>query len=216
MSHSEPVSRPATAGAGSAPSPASAAIAAFQSGADRHRAFRTLFERYRRPVERFFARKGVAPEERRDLTQDVFLRIYRELDGFRGEARFETWLYQIASTTYLKSLRRRSTAKRRGREVSVDAFETPPSAFAENPGQLDRLVDDEQRRRLAAAIAELPEQMRHCLTLRLDRGLSNREIALVLRLSPNTVKAHLFQARKRLAARLAPQTDDGREEAPDE
>ena len=84
---------------------------------DQEAGFRALFESYHRPLMRFFARKGFDPSDSMDLTQETFVGIYRGLKGLRDEERFEPWLYQIATTTYLKKLRSSATAKRAGVEV---------------------------------------------------------------------------------------------------
>jgi len=176
------------------------AVADFQAGVDRERSFQVLFESYRRPLERFFARKGFAEEQCRDLTQETFLGIYKGLETWRPEARFGTWLFRIATTTYLKAVRSQSAGKRSGGEVSTDADGAVVPEVPE--GQLTAVLDAERREALQAAVAELPEQMRRCLALRIYHELSYQEIAAVLRLSVETVKAHLYQARGRLRQRL--------------
>jgi RNA polymerase sigma-70 factor (ECF subfamily) len=187
--------------AGNDETPVLDAVRRFQAGGDREAAFRRIFERYQRPVERFFARRGLPPEECRDLTQETFLGIYRGLEGWRPEARFGTWVFKIAATTYLKRNRRRAAAKRAAPEVAQE--EIGGADALPSPGtQLDRVLDDERRRALRRAMGELPDQMRRCLALRVEQDLKYREIASVMRLSIDTVKAHLFQARQRLKERL--------------
>jgi RNA polymerase sigma-70 factor (ECF subfamily) len=178
-----------------------AAVGAFQAGEDREAAFRSLFDAFYRPLLRFFARKGFGPEDCRDLTQETLLGIYHGLDGYRRDARFESWLYRIATTTYLKRRRAEHAAMRSGEEVSTDD-DAKPLTLGKPAAQLDTVLERERADQLAAAIAELPEQMRKVLLMRLHRQLSYKEIATVLRVSTETVKAHLFQARKRLKERL--------------
>ena len=175
------------------------AIAAFQAGRDPEGAFAVLFERYFRPIRRFFARKNLPPDVCLDLTQDVFLGIYRGLTAYRPEARFETWLYAIAHNAYLKHLRAQRAGKRQGVEVAVDDAAHPVAG--DDP--LNRVLDDERQRRLHDAVATLPDQMRRCLKLRLDQGWSYRQIATLAGISEETVKAHLFQGRRRLRSLLA-------------
>ncbi len=177
-------------------------IEAFQAGVDRERQFQILIDCYYRPVQRFFARKGLAPEICLDLTQEAFIGIYRGLEAYRPEARFETWLYRIATTTYLKSLRSRNAGKRTGQEVSTDAMDGKGPALKARGGQLDTVLLKERRAQLEEAIRELPRQMRRCLVLRIYQELSYREIAAALQLSIDTVKAHLHQGRRRLKERL--------------
>lgn len=179
-----------------------AAVEDFQLGNDRDASFRFLYLTFFQRVQRFFARKGFGPEDCLDLTQETFLGIYRGLKGFRGDARFETWLFRVANTTFLKRLRSAATAKRAGHEVAHDDAGDDGSALESPASQLETLVDDERRRVMRAAIGRLPEQMRKCLTLRLYHQLKYREIADVLKLKIDTVKVHLFKARKRLKEEL--------------
>ena len=81
-------------------------------------------------------------------------------------------------------------------------MENPDTALAVPGRQLDSLLDEERWRALRAAVAELPEQMRDCLILRLYHQLSYREIAVIKKISIETVKAHLSRARKKLQEKL--------------
>lgn len=193
-------SAPASAPAAEDPGLERAALA-FQAGIDREHNFRLLFERFHRPVERFFARRGVAPEDCLDLTQETFLCIYRGLESYRTQDRLGHWVLRIAATTFLQWLRAGRAGKRAGRTEPVEEAEAAPAMLLEG-GQLDDLLDGEQRRALRQAVVELPAQMRNCLLMRLERDLSYPEIATLMRLSPETVKAHLFQARRRLKEKL--------------
>jgi RNA polymerase sigma factor (sigma-70 family) len=179
------------------------AVRRFQEGRDRSGSFRFLYETYFRAIERFFARKGLPPEDCLDLTQETFLGIYKGLDGYEHRQHFSAWLYRVATTTWLKRHRTAATAKRAVVEVSRDSMEHPEATLAVPGRQLDGLLDEERWRALRAAVAELPEQMRDCLTLRLYHHLSHKEIATVKRISIETVKAHLFRARRKLQEKLA-------------
>lgn len=183
--------------------PIASAIRQFQQGSGREAAFRLIYETYFHALQRFFARKGVSPDDCLDLTQETFLGIYRGLDAYEDRQHFAAWLYRIATTTFLKWRRTSTTAKRAAVEVSRDAMENPEATLAAPGRQLDDLLVEERQQALREAVAELPEQMRDCLTLRLNHQLAYREIAVVKKLSIETVKAHLFRARKRLEERLA-------------
>ena len=165
-----------------------------------------LYKLHARGVRNFIARKGFAPEDARDLTQDVFLRVFRSLDSFRFESRFETWLFEIADHVCQNELRRRGTVKRKRMEISLETggpagdaeepepVEPPPAP----PTALSDLLEEERAKALSEAIRELPEQMRTCFRHRYCHGRSYEEIAVLMRVSINTVKAHLHQAKKRL------------------
>lgn len=185
-------------------------VEAFRTGAHPEESFRRLFDLYYPKVFHFFAKRGFPPEDCLDLTQETFLGIYRGIGSFRGEARFESWLFSVAANIYRKKLRWGAADKRKGREVSLDVpGETDPvmaeSAGARSPASTrpeGRLLAKERLQRLRAAVEELPDQMRKCLILRVYHDLKYREIAAVMRLSTETVKAHLFQARQRVQERL--------------
>ncbi len=180
------------------------AIAEFQRGVDRERNFRILFDVYYEPTRHFLARRVSSPEDRLDLTQETFLRVYRGLEGYRGEAQFGTWVFRIAFNTYLKWLRRAKADDKgpdavKGSEDLEGAWDDDqPVAVATRESPLDQVLQRERRLVLRRAIEELPEQMRRCTELRIYHDLSYREIAVVMRRSIETVKVHLFQARKKL------------------
>lgn len=212
---------PEPASPGSTESPAQRWIEAWRNGGDPQRAFRKIFEIYYRPLWRFFARRGFPHDDCDDLTQETFIRVYTGMDGFRGEARFETWLFRIATNTYRKSLRYGAAEKRAAQEVSLQEPEggglrtdAETACDPEFPGgvpapePLEDVLDRERRQALLSAVAELPCQMRRCVVLRVYQELAYKEIAAVMQVSIETVKAHLFQARKRLRVALADHFED--------
>lgn len=173
-----------------------------------------LFKRFRPGVRSFFLRKGFTPQESDDLTQDVFLRVFKGIDTFRRESRFERWLWEIATHIYFNEIRRRRTEKRDGLEQSLDSggMETEEgggrSAVVIESTDLnpeEEVVRSERSKALHTALEGLPDQMRRCCILRYGRGLKYKEIADVMKISIETVKAHLHQARKRLITQLGPE-----------
>jgi RNA polymerase sigma-70 factor, ECF subfamily len=169
--------------------------------------FAELFQKFRPTVRSYFARKGFPPEECKDLTQDVFLRVFKRIDTFQRKSRFERWLWEITTNIYFNELRRRKTEKRDGIERSLDARgenDSNPALDipADEPDPEDEVIRRELKKSLHAALLDLPAQMRRCCILRYEQGLKYHEIATVMRISIETVKAHLHQARKRLMDRL--------------
>ncbi len=165
--------------------------------------FRWIFLRYYRPVCAFLARQGVAADRCDDLTQEVFLRVYRSIGTFRGDSRFETWLFRIAWNLWSKT--RRGAAEREVPLDDVVAANAPlPAATVagSEEGPLAAAIVGEQRALLHQEVDKLPARMRQCLLLRLDQGLEFHEIATVMRISINAVKAHLGQAKVQLKNRL--------------
>jgi RNA polymerase sigma-70 factor (ECF subfamily) len=161
-----------------------------------------LFEHFYPWVRRFFARFGYSPQDCEDLAQDVLFQVLRQIGSFRSDGSFKSWLFATASNLHRNEQRRRHREKRSGHEVSIDektesgAPLIEPVAAGVSPA---RAAFERQRREaLAKAVAELPPQMRRVIILRVDQDLKYREIAEVLQISIETVKAHLFTARQRL------------------
>lgn len=183
-----------------------------RAGAGREESFRLLFDRFYWPLFRFFEHRGFSTEECQDLIQETFLRVHRGVDAFRGEARWEHWLFRIAANTAVKAVRYRAAAKRAGDAVPWEETETvgssPPATAggsshgAEAPAPLRRLLDKEMTELLSQAVTGLPAQMRRCVRLRVFQDLDYDEIAELLQISPSTVKVQLFKARKRLQREL--------------
>ena len=190
--------------------PVQGLVEQLQAGASREEAFRRLFDLYSPRLHHFFSRRGFPPQDCLDLTQETFLGIYRGVGGFRRDASFETWLFRIATNAYRKHLRWGSAGKREGAVVALeDAGGTAETlAAADGPVPGEEMLARERSRLLRQAIERLPEQMRKCLILRIDQELKYREIAKLMRLSPETVKVHLFKARRRLQEELGPYFQD--------
>lgn len=186
-----------------------ALVSKIQAGKDLDESARKLHERFRPAIVRMFEKYGFSREESRDLTQDVFVRVFKSIGEFRGgDAKFESWIFEIAANIYKNEIRRRRTGKRLGQEVSLDAAADPEVPVggielrSNDPDALAELEKREQSEKLRVAIAKLPAQMRQCCELRYVQGLKYQEIALLMKISIDTVKAHLHQARKRLKAAL--------------
>lgn len=186
-----------------------------QAGNEVEANFERLHGLHERRVRNFFVQRGFSQEEAADLTQDVFFRVFRGIASFRLEAGFKTWLFEIADHVYQNELRRRGAGKRKGWETSIEtggqdedgkpaAFEPPPT----EPRALEDVLERERAEALSRAINELPEQMRTCFLLRYDQGRKYKEIAVLMKISIDTVKAHLFQAKKRLKLELADTAED--------
>lgn len=194
----------------------------------RDEVFRRLFDLYSPRLYHFFSRRGFPHQDCLDLTQETFIGIYRGIAAFRRDAGFETWLFKIATNAYRKRLRWGTAEKRGAQEVPLQGDQwdqedggpmAPIATLAATdvPTASEEMLSKERSHLLRQAIDKLPEQMRKCLVLRIDRELRYKEIAVLLRLSPETVKVHLAQGRKRLREELGPYFQDlisGIEEAP--
>jgi len=177
-----------------------------EDGDDR---FRRHFEEFYPRVVRYFIRHGFAREEARDLAQETFLRTYRSAKDLRNEASFATYLFAITRSLALNEFRRRGAAKRRGREVPLDeslpewpSLTVGAQEHQTTGGPLDQAISEERQRYLREALSELPPSLRHTLLLSLS-GLKYSEIAVMMHVSVDSVKAYLHQARRRLQEKLA-------------
>lgn len=197
---------------------AGALFAELQAGSRREENFHRLFDLYYGRVCRFFAKRGIPPEDCHDLAQDTFVGIYRGIGAFRGEAELDAWIFKIAANLYRKRLRWGVAEKRAGTTVALDSAAAPqsPEILGDGPAALpaegsapdSRVLDRERSRLLRAAVQTLPDQMRNCLILRVYYDLKYREIATAMRISIETVKAHLFQARQRIKESLGDYFED--------
>lgn len=179
------------------------AVREFQQGRNKEANFRLLMEAYTVPVARLLRRWVDLERDREDINQDVFLRVYHNLEGFEGASSFKTWLFTIARNTALRWLQARSRERHRELPFAEPAdFDDGAGRPAEQlpapePSPLEGLLSNETSAELKVAIDGLPERMRDCLRRRLT-GRSYQEIADELDVSIGTVKAHLFQAKARL------------------
>lgn len=169
-------------------------------------AFAPLVRAYEPGIYGLCFRMARNTEDAQDLTQEIFLRAYRALGGFRGESRFSVWLYRLGHNVCLDFLRRR----KRQWEVSLtqtdedgqeQELEIPDGRY--EPDAL--LARAELRRAVRLGLMALPEDQRRILLLREIGGLRYDEIAAVLELEEGTVKSRIFRARKKLCEVLRKQ-----------
>ncbi|HEV3460036.1 MAG TPA: RNA polymerase sigma factor [Thermoanaerobaculia bacterium] len=190
-----------------------------QAGTDYERSCRELYHQFRRRIVSFFAVRGFSSDECAELTQETFIRVFLGIGRLHDASRFATWLFEIATNVYRNELRHRGAAKRDAFEESIedlaeDQAAGRPDAIAalgsNAPSPLDETLHRERLESLRAKLKLLPPQMRRCVFLRLYQDLKYREIAALLRISIETVKAHLHQAQKRLMVDF-PDRPDGEE-----
>lgn len=163
------------------------------------KAFRQLFSRHQGTVSRIVYRMiGPSPDVE-DVVQDVFLNVYRSLHSFRGDAKFSTWLYRLATNVTRMHLRRgRSRPKFSDVEVPETRRDGKPQETPEM--QVERA---ERVRALYRLLEGLSEKKREVLVLHDLEGVPAKEIAVTLEIPVLTVRTRLFYARKELYAALA-------------
>jgi len=139
-----------------------------------------------------------------DVSQEVWLSVWRNLKEYRGEAKFSTWLYAVATRRAIDHLRRRRRWFDRFLPFLSDgeapAAAEPTTAASTNPRR--ELESAERTARFERALAALPPKHRSVLALREVEGLSYEEIAQTLNCRPGTVMSRLFHARRLLAQKL--------------
>jgi RNA polymerase sigma-70 factor (ECF subfamily) len=138
-------------------------------------------------------------EEARDVAQEAFLKAYRALSGFKQEARFSSWLYQIAMNLCRDRLRRRKTRA----TVSLEELEgTGPVMVETRPGAHERLLERDLARAVRRAVHALPEEQREVVILKEYQDLTFLEIAQALGVPVSTVKTRLYRGLDQLRLRL--------------
>lgn len=160
-------------------------------------AFGRLVARHQHHVYGLALRILADPHLAADAAQDAFLRAWRSLAGFRGDARFSTWLYRIT----VNAAYDRRRAARRHDAAPLDGVEDEPVDTAPGPEAAGELAD--LRAELEEALSELPIHLRTVVVLKDVCGWSHPEIAHRLGITVPAAKVRLHRARQRLRVRLA-------------
>lgn len=160
------------------------------------RAFADLVRKYERRLRMlgmsFFKNEADCD----DFEQDVLIKVYSGLQSFRGEAQFSTWLLRIGYNVAINSL------KRRKEYVSLsEDFEILDTSFSPEEKHLREATAQSVR----AAMCDLPERFKMCLDLYFFYDMSYAEISVVMDLPVNTIKSHVFRAKKILKEKLLPE-----------
>lgn len=157
----------------------------------------TLVTRYRDYVYTIAVRIVGSEEDAEDVAQEAFVRAYRALPRFRGDSKFSSWLYRIATNRALTHLKRRG---RRADTVDIEAGSHVEAVVIDDGRSEEaspelRVRDEEFRRAVRAAVLELPEQYRVVVTLFYLEERSYKEVVAVLGIPMGTLKTHLHRAR---------------------
>lgn len=212
-------------GTGSAPAAADAfvpvqdadsALVALARGGDK-RAFDMLVIKYQRRIERLLGRMVRDTDSIQDITQEAFIRAWRAIGNFRGDAQFYTWLYRIAVNSakkHLMDLKRNPVINESSlRSVHDEDDET---SYADHPLNNQRATSEtpetayaakEIAQAVNAAMDALPEELRQAITLREIEGLSYEEISTMMDCPIGTVRSRIFRAREAISARIKPMLD---------
>ena len=172
------------------------------------RAYGLLVLKYQRRIQRLIGRMVRDVDLVEDIAQETFIRAYRALAQFRGEAQFYTWLYRIAINTAKKAL----MDLKRNPTVSENAYKSDDDdetsrvenelTTSETPEAV--LASKEIAEIINAAMQALPEELREAITLREIEGLSYEEISEAMNCPIGTVRSRIFRAREAISAKVKP------------
>jgi RNA polymerase sigma-70 factor (ECF subfamily) len=174
-------------------------------------AFAWLVATYHQPVYSLIARSLPTQADAADITQEVFVKVYRGISGFHGDASLRTWIYRIA--LHEASNQRRWWSRHCRQEVTIE-METGESSDGQPLCIRDTLVDEQEspfemaaqselRAHVEAELRQVPEPFRTVVILRDIEGFAYEEIAEILGVNMGTVKSRLMRGRANLKARLA-------------
>lgn len=164
--------------------------------------FNQLVRRWERPIYALAYRVIGREEDARDVVQETFLRAFRALGGFKGQAKFSSWLYRITLNLCRDWMRRERRAPMVQAPEGVDIIEL--AAETEPAGSIEELVARRQLgRAVAKVMAALPEEQRTAIVLKEYHGLTFQEIADLLDCPLSTVKTRMYQGLTVLRKELA-------------
>ena len=177
------------------------------------RAFDLLVERHQDSIYSFMLNNVREGETAKDLAQEVFLRVFVKLSGFRGESLFRTWLFRVARNLVVDHYRQQKRVRELERHLWLTAERgeevlSSPDDGSAPADMLDSLEAKETTQKVRRALRELPEKMRNAVILYDLEGLSCDEVARALGCPAGTVKSRLFNGRLRLRELLEPYMEE--------
>jgi len=169
------------------------------------KAFDSLVIKYQQRVIQLVSRYVQNPSDAQDVSQDVFIKVYRAIPNFRGDSAFYTWIYRIAVNTaknYLVSKARRAANKEVEPEVA-EQFEI--NSLLKDPDSPEHLVlTEEIRQAIVKVLDNLPEELKQAITLRELEGLDYQQIAEKMDCPVGTVRSRIFRAREAIEKAIKP------------
>jgi RNA polymerase sigma-70 factor (ECF subfamily) len=172
-------------------------------------AYELLVIKYQRRIQRLIGRMVRDVDLVEDIAQETFIRAYRALHQFRGDAQFYTWLYRIAVNTakkFLLDLKRDPTVSENAFKSDEDGDETSWAGSEPTSDETPESVLAAKEIAVAvnAALEALPEDLRQALILREIEGLSYEDISEVMNCPIGTVRSRIFRAREAISAKVKP------------
>ncbi len=165
--------------------------------------FEDLVDQYQRDVYRLAYHLTSHHHDAEDLTQEVFIKVHRSLDTFRGEASLKSWMFKITVNTYLNKRRKKALAFMRLKE-DIDPVATDPRSSPDHASQSQSLREVVDR-----AMERLSPRERTAFAMRHYNGCTINEVALALEVAEGTVKSLLYRALKKLRKELSSLHEEG-------
>ncbi|WP_263372970.1 sigma-70 family RNA polymerase sigma factor [Granulicella aggregans] len=176
-------------------------------------AFAQLIAQYHQPIYSLVVRSLNDPSDAPDITQEVFIKVFRSVRSFNGDASLRTWLYRIA--LHEASNQRRWWSRHKRQEVTIDVpaeteesgetFSLASTLADQGDSPFDHASQNETRIKVEAALRQLPEVFRTVVVLREIEGFSYEEIAEILDTNLGTIKSRLTRGRSALRTLLVAQ-----------
>ena len=180
----------------------SALIAGLRAGDEC--AYEILIQRFEQPVYNLVIRLVDDPGDAADVTQEIFLKVFRKVGSFRSESSLKTWIYRIAVNEARNQ--HRWFTRHRGKEIGLesDSDAQDPQDWLSDPGRspYQTAVDHETHALIESALQKVSPNYRAALVLREVEGLSYEEISDVLEVSLGTVKSRILRGRESLRKHL--------------
>jgi RNA polymerase sigma-70 factor, ECF subfamily len=167
--------------------------------------FDFLIQKYRKPIVNFMYRMVHNQAVAEELTQEVFLRVYRSRETYRAEARFSTWLYRIATNlgvNYARDTRHERTASTVYLDETDSETGTSPDVADGTPGAEAAMLRRERLNAIREHVLSLPERQRIAVLMHKYEGMDYKQIGDVLKLSESATKSLLFRAYQTLREKL--------------
>jgi RNA polymerase sigma-70 factor (ECF subfamily) len=174
--------------------------------AGNQRAYASLVDAYKDRALTLASRLIGDRAEAEELVQDAFVRAYRSLERFRGDAAFGTWFYRILYNLCMSAIARRRERPRQFTENEEDALDRV-MADADEPSVLERMEEEELQAMIADEVNGLPEKFRAAVLLFYVEGMSYDQMTEVLQIPLGTVKTNLFRGRTLLRERVLRRVD---------
>ncbi|RLD46922.1 MAG: RNA polymerase subunit sigma [Bacteroidetes bacterium] len=165
-----------------------------RSSQTRERGFRVLLSQYKERIYWHIRRILYDHEDANDVTQDVFIKVWKSLDSFRGDSKLFSWIYRIATNESINYFRKMQKKK----NIPLDKV----SQYLESKVQYENISGEEIERRLHNALVKLPEKQRLVFNMKYFDDLKYREIAQILNITEGSLKASYHYAVKKIEENL--------------